>query len=334
MTLTSFPRLPLAQLPTALEPLPRLSAHLDGPEIFVKRDDCTGLAGGGNKTRKLEFLMADAQQQGADTVVTVGATQSNHVRQTVAAAAKLGLKAEVLLEKAVVRDEEYAKNGNYLLDHLMGAVVHDCEPGEDLDEKGRRFAEELTQQGRSAYFIPTGGSSVIGALGYVDCARETLKQSTERGLAFDGVVLASGSQGTQAGFLVGLLAEGSEVPLIGVSVSRGKAELESLVYKLALATADKLGLPQADFRQRVVCDDRFFAPGYGQPNEGMVEAVRLCAQLEGLLLDPVYSGKAMAGLIQMVREGRFRKGQKVLFIHTGGQAALHAYRSVFEDTEG
>ncbi len=330
MDLDNFSRIHLAHLPTPLEPLKALSRHLDGPDIFVKRDDCTGLAGGGNKTRKLEFLMADALDQGADTIVTVGATQSNHVRQTVAACAKLGLRAEVLLEKAVVRDADYASNGNVLLDHLMGATIHHCEPSADLNAEGQAFADQLASDGRKTYFIPTGGSSVVGALGYTGCATEILSQSADAGLDIDAIVVASGSQGTQAGLLVGLAAAEADIPVHGICVSRGRVELETLVHALAEKTAEYAGVKTPILRENVLCDDSYYPPGYGQPNDGMIEAVTLCARIEGLLLDPVYSGKAMAGLIDKIRGGTYKKGDTVIFIHTGGQVALHAYRSTFE----
>ncbi len=330
MDLARFPRVQLAHLPTPLEPLEALSHHLGGPAIYVKRDDCTGLAGGGNKTRKLEFLMADALEQGADTIVTVGATQSNHVRQTIAASAKLGLRSEVLLEKAVVRDDDYAGNGNILLDNLMGATIHHCEPGDDMNVRGQVLADELASAGAKSYFIPVGGSNRIGALGYADCAGEILDQSTEMGLAVDAIVVASGSQGTQAGLLVGLANAGSEIPVHGICVSRSAAELEEAVFELAKKTADYAGLTAPILRESVICDDGYYAPGYGQPNAGMIEAVTLCARLEGLLLDPVYSGKAMSGLMGKIRDGTLNTGDTVIFLHTGGQVALHAYRSTFE----
>lgn len=329
MDLNRFPRVHLAHLPTPLEPLPALSRYLGGPDIYVKRDDCTGLAGGGNKTRKLEFLMADALEQGAETIVTVGATQSNHVRQTIAAARKLGLGAEVLLASEVVRDGDYATNGNMLLDILMGATIHHREPSDDWNADGQALTDDLTRDDVKAYFIPTGGSNVIGALGYVDCATEIIGQSSEMGLDIDAIIVASGSQGTQGGLLVGLAEAGSNIAVHGICVRCSGPELENLVFDLATKTADYAGCGATVQRGAVICDGGYFAPGYGLPNAAMIEAVTLTAQLEGLLLDPVYSGKAMAGLIDKVRGGTFKKGETVVFLHTGGQAALHAYRSTF-----
>lgn len=326
-----LPRLQLAYLPTPFEPLPALSTYLGGPNIYVKRDDCTGLAGGGNKTRKLEYLMADAAAKGADVIVTVGATQSNHVRQSVAAAAKLGLDIHVLLQKDVVRDEDYARNGNFMLNSLMGAVVHEVLPDKDLNERGVEFADDLTRQGHNPYFIPIGGSSPIGAYGYRGCAREIVAQAEAAHLDIDAIFVASGSFGTQAGLVVGMIESHKDIPIHGISVSKPSADLEAGVYALALETAKLAGLTSPVPRGNVICHDQYYAPGYGEPNEGMIEALRLCATLEGLLLDPVYSGKAMAALIDHIRKGKFKAGQNVVFIHTGGQTALHAYRSVFED---
>ena len=225
-----LPRVQLAHLPTPFELLPALSQHLNGPNIYVKRDDCTGLAGGGNKTRKLEFLMADALEKGADTIVTVGATQSNHVRQSVAASAKLGLDIHVLLQKDVVRDDDYARNGNFMLNGLMGATVHEVLPDTDLNERGQAFADELSNQGRMPYFIPIGGSSAIGALGCVLCAREIATQSDKGGIELHAIYVASGSFGTQAGLVVGMIESNKDIPIYGISVSKPRADLETGVF--------------------------------------------------------------------------------------------------------
>ena len=329
LNLDKFPRIKLAHLPTPFEPLNALSDFLGGPKIWAKRDDCTGLAGGGNKTRKLEFLIGDAISKRADTIVTVGATQSNHVRQSVAAAAKTGLRAEVLLEKAVVRDVAYANNGNILLDHLLGGKVHQCPASPDLNLDGQQFAMQLAEQGHKPYFIPMGGSSVVGALGYTSCAFELLEDSNKNEFAIDHIVHASSSQGTQAGILAGLIAMESSIPVHGISVGRKASELSTMVHELTEQTLDYAGLEPNVNATSVICNDAYCAPGYGEPNDGMIEAVQLCAQLEGILLDPVYTGKAMSGLISMIKSGEFSKDENVVFIHTGGQAALHAYPSIF-----
>lgn len=240
MDVSKFPRIHLAHLPTPLEPLTNLSKHLGGPEIYIKRDDCTGLAGGGNKTRKLEFLVADALEQGADTLVTVGATQSNHVRQSIAAA-KSGLRIEVLLEKRMSRDADYTENGNILLDNLMGGVMHHCEPVDDLNVEGEKLTERLSAEGRKVYFFPAGGSSEVGTLGYTSCASEILNQARETGQDIDHIVVASGSQGTQAGLLLGLAASKADIRLLGMSVGRSRKELETKVLGLASRTAHYAG---------------------------------------------------------------------------------------------
>lgn len=330
MDIADFPKFPLAHLPTPLELLPHLSRELGGPEIFVKRDDCTGLASGGNKTRKLEYLIGEALENQADTIVTVGATQSNHVRQTIAAAAKAGLACEVLLEQAVTRDDDYEANGNVLLDRLMGATIHTCEPSDDLNRDGQALANELAQKGANPTFIPLGGSSPLGALGYVECAFELLTQTILLNIEMSAIFVATGSQGTQAGLLVGLAAEGNSTPVHGIAVSRPGDQQAELVLDLTRRTEALLELGPIVPEGSVLCDGGYYGPGYGQPNDAMVEAVRLCARLEGLILDPVYSGKAMAGLIDKIRNGAYTKQDKVVFIHTGGQAALGAYRSVFD----
>ena len=329
MDILDFPRIPLSHLPTPLEYLPNLSRELDGPEIYVKRDDCTGLATGGNKTRKLEYLLGDALDKGADTLVTVGATQSNHVRQTIAAAAKSNLRCEVLLEREVVRDDDYELNGNVLLDHLMGAKLHYCDAVDDLNTEGQKLANDLSSDGANVYFIPTGGSTPIGALGYADCAFELLTQTALLNIDMAGIFLATGSQGTQAGLVLGLAMEGDTTPVYGITVSRSGVEQAPKVFDLVQRTESLLELEPHVSEDQILCDGEYYAPGYGQPNEGMIEAINLCARLEGLFLDPVYSGKAMAGMIDKIRQGEFGEDDKVVFLHTGGQVALSAYRSTF-----
>ncbi len=331
MLLTGFPRVPLAHLPTRLEYLPRLSKHLGGPDIWVKRDDCTGLATGGNKTRKLEFSMGEALDQGADTVITVGAVQSNHVRQAAAAAAKFGMKCEVLLEHRVANPGVlYRTSGNVLLDRLLGARLHEYDKGTDFDAEMQRLAASIRDRGGTPYIIPGGASNPVGALGYVGCAEELLRQSEEQEVAFDHAVLASGSAGTHAGFAVGLRASGSKLPVLGIGVSIPRAQQEEKVFSLAWETAEFVGKPGCVEREDIVADCNYIGPGYGEPTEGMNEAVLMLARLEGLLFDPVYSGKALAGMIDYVREGHFTKGQNIVFLHTGGVAGLFAYADILE----
>jgi L-cysteate sulfo-lyase len=309
MLLTRFPRVSLAHLPTPLEHLPRLSEHLGGPQIYVKRDDCTGLATGGNKTRKLEFSMAAALEDGADTVITVGAVQSNHVRQTAAAACKLGLRCEVLLEHRVEDpSDDYRNSGNVLLDRIFGANLREYPAGTDFDAEMQAVADEVRANGGRGYIIPGGASNHIGALGYVNCALELVNQANERGLVIDHLVTATGSAGTQGGLIVGLKAMNAGIPLFGIGVNAAREEQEQKVFDLACETA---------------CD--YVGDGYGIPTESMNEAVMLLARLEGLLFDPVYSGKALAGLIDLVRSGHFERAENIVFLHTGGSAALFAY---------
>ena len=326
MLVSGFPRVALAHLPTRLEFLPRLTEHLGGPEIWVKRDDCTGLATGGNKTRKLEFAMGDALEQGADTIITVGAVQSNHVRQTAAAAAKLGLKCEVLLEHRVSDPSElYRNSGNVLLDRLFGANLREYEKGTDFDAVMQDLAAEVRAAGGAPYIIPGGASNPVGALGYVACAEELLQQCERQDVVFDHAVLASGSAGTHAGFAVGLRASKSDLPILGIGVNVPRAQQEEKVWTLARETAAFIEKPGCVAREDIVADCEYIGPGYGEPTEAMNEAVLLLARLEGLLFDPVYSGKALAGMIDYVRAGRFSAGQKVVFLHTGGVAGLFAY---------
>ncbi|MEQ9969396.1 D-cysteine desulfhydrase [Pectobacterium carotovorum] len=334
MHLARFPRLSLGHFPTPLEVLPNLSAYLGGPTIYIKRDDATGLATGGNKTRKLEFLLADAQQQGADVIITQGATQSNHVRQTIAAAAKLGLKTKVLLEKRVEDyGEDYQRSGNVLLDNLLGGEIIDHLPaGTDMQQAMETLAESQRKEGLKPYVIPGGGSSPVGALGYVACAEELLFQSSQQRLRIDHIVHATGSTGTQAGLVTGLVATNSQIPLLGISVRAPKAKQEENVYTLAQRTWQLLGIPGELPRSAVQVNSDYVGKGYGIPTEGTLEALRLLAQLEGILLDPVYSGKGMAGLIDLIRQGHFRADENIVFIHTGGSAGLFGYRQLFEQT--
>ncbi len=326
MHLSRFPRIFLAHLPTPLERMDRLTAALGGPEIWIKRDDCTGLSTGGNKTRKLEFLMAEARAMGADLVITQGATQSNHARQTAAFAARLGMGCHILLEdRTGSNDPNYNSNGNVLLDHLHGAVTEKRPGGADMPAEMEAVADGLRADGRTVYIIPGGGSNATGALGYVNCAFELLGQANDRGLVIDHLVTATGSAGTQAGLIVGLKAIHAGIPLLGFGVRAPQAKQEENVFALAQRTAEKLGCPGVVLREDVVADCSYVGQGYGIPRADTIEAIRLFAELEGILLDPVYSGKAAAGLIDYCRTGRFRMGERVVFLHTGGSAALFGY---------
>ena len=326
MLLSRHPRVALAHLPTPLEFLPHLTRHLGGPNIYVKRDDCTGLGTGGNKTRKLEFLMADALQQGATTVITQGAVQSNHARQTAAAAAKLGLDCELVFENRIDgATEPYLQSGNVLLDRIFGARVREVAKGSDMTAELDAVADELRKSGKTPYVIPGGGSNPTGALGYVDCAFELVTQANRQGIVIDHVVHATGSAGTQAGLAVGLKAIHAGIPLLGIGVGADRQAQEQKVFELATKTAKFTGAEDVVKRDDIVCNCDYIGPGYGVPTEGMNAAVLLAARLEGLLFDPVYTGKALAGLIDLVRKGWFEGAENIVFIHTGGAAGLFAY---------
>ena len=329
MSTARFPRRRYTAGHTAIEPMDRLSAALGGPRLWIKRDDQLGLAAGGNKTRKLEFLVADALAKGADTLVTTGAPQSNHCRLTAAAAVREGLRCRLLIEERHAGTYDPDGTGNNLLFDLLGVEAIEVVPaGTDLAAGMARIADALKAEGRMPYVIPGGGSNPLGALGYVACAGEIVAQSADMGVAFDAVVCASGSAGTHAGLLVGLESARSGMPLTGISVRRAEPEQVALVEGLATRTATLLGHDAAIVMGRTAVDDRWVGDGYALPTGTMIEAVRLLGRTEGVLLDPVYTGKAMAGLIGQVREGRWTAGQNVLFVHTGGSPALYAYRSV------
>lgn len=330
MDLTRFPRIRCGHWPTPLEPMHRLTSLLGGPELWVKRDDCTGLSTGGNKTRKLEFLMADALQQGADTIITQGATQSNHARQTAAFCAKLGLSCHILLEdRTGYEDPDYTLNGNVLLDRIHGATVSRRPGGANMQLEMEAFAEVLQQKGKKTYVIPGGGSNTTGALGYVNAALELTVQMNEMQLSATHIVLATGSSGTHAGLVAGLRVLNNPIKVIGIGVRAPKEKQEQMVFDLAVKTASVLGHENIVQREDVFADCDYVGAGYGLPTPGMLEAVKLLAETEGLLFDPVYTGKGLAGLLDWVRRGKFKSTDKVIFLHTGGSAALFGYSNAF-----
>jgi len=344
MNLARFPRIRLGHMPTPLEPMENLSRHLagqmaapgGGPNLWIKRDDCTGLSTGGNKTRKLEYLMADAMAQyggaGADIVITQGATQSNHARQTAAAAAKLGLECHLLLEdRTGYTDPAYTRSANVMMDKLHGATVSRRPGGADMQAEMEALAERLRAEGRRPYVIPGGGSNPTGALGYVAAALELVAQAAAMDLRIDHVVHATGSAGTQAGLVAGLVGLNSGIPVLGIGVRAPREKQEANVLALASRTADHLGLPPGTIRaEHVTANCDYVGQGYGIPTQGMADAVKLVAEKEGILLDPVYSGKGMAGLIDLVRRGHFKPGENVVFIHTGGAVGLFGYPEAFD----
>jgi L-cysteate sulfo-lyase len=316
-------RVSLGTLPTPLENLPRFSAEL-GARVWVKRDDCTGLAGGGNKVRKLEFVLDQVLRKQPDIVVTAGAVQSNHARLTAAACARLGLACEVWLNRRVPgRGAGYERTGNALLDRLLGARIEFLPGDVDADAAAARRAEELSEDGTRSYVIPAGASTVVGTRGYVRAAFELLEQADAAGVEFDTIVVAAGSCGTLAGLAVGLAAAKWPGRLVGVTVSSPAPEVRARTLELAGETAESLGRPGAVLDVEI--DDRFIGPGYGVPTQDGLDAVRWLARTEGLLLDPAYTGKAMAGLIARAASGGFEPGAGVLFVHTGGWPALFGY---------
>jgi D-cysteine desulfhydrase len=322
--LDTFARLTLIDAPTPLQRLARLSAKV-GRDIYVKRDDFTSLGMGGNKLRKLEYLGADATQQGADVLVTAGAIQSNHVRQTAALAARLGLDCVALLENPIgTTRDDYLRNGNRLLLDLFGVHVHDVENLDDADQQLEATARRLRDEGRRPYVIPIGGSNALGALGYVRAGLELEQQIRAAGLEFSAVVVPSGSAGTHAGVALALAHASPSTPVVGVTTSRADAAQRPKVQNLVERTCELLGIG-APGGLRIELWDEYFAPRYGEPNRACLDAIRLLAQTEGLLLDPVYSGKAMAGLLDGIARGRVEGGGPVLFLHTGGAPALFAY---------
>ena len=326
MNLGRFPRIRFAHLPTPLERLSNLTRCLDGPEIWIKRDDCTGMSTGGNKTRKLEFLLAEARDQSADIVLTQGATQSNHARQTAACAARVGLDCHILLEDRTGKvDADYTSNGNVFLDVLHGASVEHFPANPDMNSELNKVAARMRNEGRRPYVVPGGGSNPTGALGYVNAAMELVMQANDLGLRVDHIVHATGSAGTQAGLITGLAGMNSGIPLLGIGVRAPKDKQEDNVFKLACATAENCGFGGVVRREHVVANCDYVGTGYGFSTPGSIEAIKTLARLEGILLDPVYSGKAMAGLIDLIRRGRFGKGENIVFIHTGGSVGLFGY---------
>ncbi len=331
--LSSFPRVSICHQPTPIESMPRLGEHLGGPNLFIKRDDCTGLATGGNKTRKLEFLVGEALKQNADMLVTQGAVQSNHVRQTAAAACRFGLKCHALLERRVTNTgQDYEITGNVLFDKIFGTVLEFRAPGLDMNAEGLDVTERLRADGHRPYFIPGGGSNDVGALGYVSCAQEIVNQSAASNVNYDWIVMATGSTGTQAGLVAGLHALSHSLPVMGISVRQARDQQIKAVHSLTAKTLAKIEAEPIS-ASKICVDDDYVGEGYGVPAQSTLEAIDLAAKFEGLLLDPVYSGKGFAGLVGLIRAKFFKSSDNVLFLHTGGSAALFAYEAtIFPQT--
>lgn len=312
----SVSRLSFAHLPTPVEELPNLSRHLGGPRLLVKRDDQTGLAFGGNKTRKLEFLIADARQQGADTLITGGAAQSNHCRQTAAAAARYGFECTLVLTGETPK----RPTANLLLDRLFGAEIIFVEDRSFRDQTLQKAFDAAAAAGKKPYLVPYGGSSPAGALGYAFAMEELMKQNVHA----DWIVFGTSSGGTHAGLVLGKRLFGFPGKILGVSIDEKEDDLKNRVSELAAQASEKLGERVHFSRSEVLANDNYCRAGYGVFGKGEREAIRLFARKEGLLLDPVYTGRAAAGLIDLIRSGFFKKDETVLFWHTGGQPALFA----------
>ncbi|MEO1190018.1 MAG: D-cysteine desulfhydrase [Pseudomonadota bacterium] len=332
--LRAAPRVRMAHLPTPIEKMGNLSRNLGACTIWVKRDDCTGLAAGGSKARKLDFLIGDALNQGAEVIVTHGAVQSNHLRQTAAACARHGLHFEALLEERVRNaSNDYYKSGNRFLTQMIGGKLHYCPAGADMSAALEECKEELLRAGRRPYVVPGGGSSRIGSLGYVECAYEILAQSEAMGVKFDLVVHATGSGGTQAGLVAGMASRKNGIPILGFGVDRPQSVQHAHVFEHALETLRMIDPSACIGNGNIHVDCGYIGGGYGVPTDGMVEAVMLGARLEGLLFDPVYTGKALAGMIGNLRAGNFAGMKDILFIHTGGAASLFAYPELLRKFE-
>ena len=335
MDLSRFPRRRYTQGVTPLEFLPNFTAALrascpggKSPEVWIKRDDMLGLTPGGNKTRKLEFLVADALAQGADTLITCGAPQSNHCRATLSAAIKEGLKCRFVIEERVPNSYKPDASGNNFLFRLLGVEAITVVPaGTPMMDAMQKVADELAGLGRKGYIVPGGGSNAIGGLGYVACAQELQQQFFEQGVQIDKIVVGSGSSGTHGGLLAGFLGNHIHIPLVGIGVSRDPADQDPLVHKEAQAVSDLLGLGITVPREAVLSFGDWWRPKYSVPNQAMVEAVQMLARTEAILLDPVYTGKIMAGLIGLASKAYFAPDENVLFIHTGGAPSLHAYEA-------
>lgn len=324
-TLDALPRARIAHLPTPIEPLPNLSAVLGGPELWIKRDDQTGLATGGNKARKLEYLLAQALEAGADCVITAGSTQSNHARQTAAGAARLGLEAHLALY-APGGEPPAEQSGNLLIDHLLGAVIHWTDERSPYTTTIERVLASLIAEGKNPYVIPYGGSNAYGLLGYANAMREFAAQA--RGLpTFDTHVFASSSGGTQAGMILGAQIANlpPNVTILGISVDRLASDLARDVSALISGGAALLNLLERPDPAAIRIDDGYISGGYAVVGDAEREAIRLLAKHEGILADPVYTGRALAGLVDRIRQGAFSADQRILFWHTGGYAALFAF---------
>ena len=329
MNLTRFPRRRYSRS-TPIRKLERLTQELGGPDIYIKRDDLLELAGGGNKTRKLEFMVADALEKGCDSLITCGAIQSNHCRLTLAAAKQEGMRCHIILEERVAGAYDTYASGNNLLFHLLGAdSITVFAQGINEEEEMAKLAQQVADEGGKGYIVDGSNANGLSALGYMQCAQETLEQLLDMGLYVDHVVTPSGSAGTHGGFLAGLLAmSAGRTQVHGINVRRGKAEQLTRIRSVVQEALSLIGSEATIPEEAIRSDDGYLGPGYAIPGKDTLEAIFLLARLEGILVDPVYTGKAMAGLIGKVRKKEFRKGENILFLHTGGVPAIYAYKDV------
>ena len=324
--LSTIPRIRLCLLPTPIIPLKRLTKHLGGSNIFIKRDDLTGIAFGGNKNRKLEFLLADAKKKGADVIVTEGALQSNHCLQTATCSAKLGFKCELVLSG----EDPEVITGNLLLDQILDVRIHRVRDGAERKALMKEVEEELQVNGKKPYIIPTGGSTRVGALGYLNCISEIDQQSKELGIGFDYFIHSTGSGGTQSGVLIGKELYYPELEVLGINVGEPKERLKGIIKEIIKEFTEEWGLDVTIKDDMIKILDGYYGEGYGIPNQEMIDAVKLIAKLEGVFLDPVYTGKAMVGLIDLVKTKVIPKDTNVLFLHSGGGPSIFSYNEVFK----
>ncbi|MCR5815166.1 MAG: D-cysteine desulfhydrase [Desulfovibrio sp.] len=331
MNLAQFPRRGYVSTPTPIEYLPNFSKALNaGIDVFIKRDDMLPGAGGGNKTRKLDFCVADALNKNCDTLITCGAVQSNHCRLTLAWAIHEGMECHLVLEERVPGSYNPEASGNNFLFQLIGVKSITVVPkGTDMMAAMQGVADKLSANGKKPYIIPGGASNALGALGYVSCMEEIMAQMFSLGLNFDHMIVPSGSAGTHGGIIAGMVGNNINIPVTGIGVNRPKPVQENAVLTVANQSLELLGVEARVPADKVVAFDDYVGPGYSLPTDAMVEAVKILAQTEAILLDPVYSGKAMSGLIDLARKGYFPKKAKVLFLHTGGSPALFAYLPTF-----
>lgn len=328
----NIPRIKLTSLPTSCNKMGNLTRMMDGPDIYIKRDDVMELAHGGNKTRKLEYALAEALNKGAKAVVTQGGLQSNHVRQTVSGANKVGLEVHVILSNPVPEMEARLKDsGNYLMDRLMGAHIH-LAGSEGRGPVVEKVLADLTAAGKNPYNIPAGASNAIGSMGYVNAARELISQWNEMGISPSHIFTATGSCGTAAGLLTGLRYFGNTTTsVVAISVAAPAARLEGRIRQICNDACDMLGAPHSIVKDDdIIVEDKYYGKAYGYPTDAGIASLKMVAESEGIILDPVYTSKGMSGVIDMIRMNKLKNPRDLVFLHTGGAPAIHPYREYFD----